>query len=141
MMDDHLFDLFQQEHPDEVQYILEHGVPESETFLSYLQTLVAKRFERSYNDQQQKDYDAAMELDLLLHTKTTLETKLQDVVLEMTKEDKRSLMLKPYNPKAFEVAVEKEAMVHLLTKLRNDFVPLKVYIESAQKILSYVNKS
>ena len=139
-MDDSLFDLFQQEHPKEVQYILDHGIPAGHTFLSYLQELSQQTFEQSYKDQQQKDYETAMQQDLLHDTKTRLEADLQDVSLVMTKTDKRALMLKQYDKIAFDRAIEKEAMCILFARLQSEAMPTALYIESARKVLAYVNK-
>jgi hypothetical protein len=73
-------------------------------------------------------------------TKTRLEADLQDISLVMTKTEKRALMLKQYDKTAFDKAIEKEAMCILFARLRSEAMPTALYIESARKVLAYVNK-
>jgi hypothetical protein len=135
---DDLFDLFQQEHPEEVQYILNHGVPEGQTFLSYLQDLCQRTYERSLQETQQKEYAAAMHEDLLLFEYEDLKAKLRNVTLLFSKDDKRALLLKQYDPKESALAEEKLEMVTLLKKLQTEVVPKDTFVKNAKTILAYV---
>lgn len=137
-MDESLFELFQQEHPVEVQYILDHGVPDGHTFLSYLQDLCQKTYNDSLKDQQEKDYKLAVEKDVLVFQKEELKTKLANVHIEFTKDDQRALMLKLYDKEAFSRAEEKQEMMALLSSLRTDRIPLQTYIDGATRIFSYM---
>ena len=138
---DELFELFQQEHPEEVQYILDNGVPDGHTFLSYLQELCERKYNRSLQETQLKDYNDCLQEDLLIFERQSLKDKLETIEIEWTPEDKRALLLKKYDVEAFEKAERKVEMIVLLTKLRTTTMKNEAYIESAKKVLAYVTHS
>lgn len=144
-LDDSLLNLFLSEHPLETTQLLSTGVPEGQTFLSALETLVRQSQERKYRQESEDEYKVAMEQDkLLFECKTAHEQILQNPLC-LTRADitvlrlKRLGGLKPDEEGIANDLLEKSNFVDLYESLKTMKVT-RAYLESAQVYLTYIQK-
>lgn len=147
-MDDNLLNLFLLEYPNETNELLQTGVPDGQTFLSALEALIKRNQDRSYIQDSQKDYDAAMVQDRMTFVVKPLMDTLRAHPLVLTPSDikilrlKKLTQLRPEEEAEASRILEKAKYVDLYERLlaSKDALQSDDFCTKARQYLDYVQK-